>query len=74
MGLQLKKAYDSVRRKVLHNIHIEFVVPMKFVARLIKMCLNEMYSRVHIGKHLSDSFPIQNGLNKEMLYHHCFST
>jgi hypothetical protein len=25
------------------------------------MCLNETYSEVHIGKHLSDSFPIQNG-------------
>jgi hypothetical protein len=29
---------------------------------LIKMCSNETYSKVHIGKHLSDSFPIQNGL------------
>jgi hypothetical protein len=28
------------------------------------MCLNEMYSKVHIGKHLSDSFPIQNGLKQ----------
>jgi hypothetical protein len=28
------------------------------------MCLNETYSKVRIGKHLSDSFPIQNGLNK----------
>jgi hypothetical protein len=34
---------------------------MKLV-RLIKMCLNETYSKVRIGKHLSDSFPIQNGL------------
>jgi hypothetical protein len=33
---------------------------MKLV-RLIKMCLNEIYSKVHIGKHLSDSFTIQNG-------------
>jgi hypothetical protein len=30
--------------------------------RLIKMCLNESYSKIHIGKHLSDNFPIQNGL------------
>jgi hypothetical protein len=37
---------------------------MKLV-RLIKMCLNEMYSKVHVGKHLSDSFPIQNGLKQE---------
>jgi hypothetical protein len=36
---------------------------MKLV-RLIKMCLNDTYSKVHIGKHLSDSFPIQNGLKQ----------
>jgi hypothetical protein len=34
---------------------------MKLV-RLIKMSLNETYSDKRIGKHLSDSFPIQNGL------------
>jgi hypothetical protein len=28
------------------------------------MCLNETYSRVRIGKHLSDSFLIQNGLKQ----------
>jgi hypothetical protein len=28
------------------------------------MCLNETYSRVHIGKHLFDMFPIQNGLKQ----------
>jgi hypothetical protein len=37
---------------------------MKLV-RLIKMCLNETYSKVRIGKHLSDSFPIQNGLKQD---------
>jgi hypothetical protein len=36
---------------------------MKLV-RLIKIYLNETYSKVRIGKHLSDSFPIQNGLKK----------
>jgi hypothetical protein len=29
------------------------------------MCLNEIYSKVHTGKQLSDSFPIQNGLKQE---------
>jgi hypothetical protein len=28
------------------------------------MCLDEMYSKVCIGKHLSDSFPIQKGLKQ----------
>jgi hypothetical protein len=36
---------------------------MKLV-RLIKMCLNGTYSKVHIGKHLSDSFSVQNGLKQ----------
>jgi hypothetical protein len=52
-----------VGREVLYNILIEFGVPMKLV-RLIKMCLNETYSKVRIGKHLSVSFPIQNGLEQ----------
>jgi hypothetical protein len=37
--IDFKKAYDSVRRKALYNILIEFGVPMKLV-RLIKMYLN----------------------------------
>jgi len=42
----------------LYNILIEFDIPMKLV-RLIKMCLNETYSRNRVGKHLSDMFPIR---------------
>jgi hypothetical protein len=34
------------------------------LVRLIKMCLNEPHSKVRIVKHLSDSFPIQNGLKQ----------
>jgi hypothetical protein len=48
-----------VRREVLYNILIKFGVPMKLV-RLIKMCLNGTYSKVHIGK----NFRIQNGLKQ----------
>jgi hypothetical protein len=29
------------------------------------MCMNETCSNVHIGKCLSDDFPIQNGLKQE---------
>jgi hypothetical protein len=61
--IDFKKAYDLVRREVLYRILIEFGVPMKLV-RLIKMCLKETYSKLHIGKHLSDGFPIQNGLKQ----------
>jgi hypothetical protein len=47
----------------LCNILIEIGIPLKLV-RLIKMCLNETYSKVRIGKYLSDNFPIQNGLKQ----------
>jgi hypothetical protein len=60
-------------KEVLYNILIEFAVPMELV-RLIKMCVNETHTKVYIGKHLSDMFPIQNGLKQENAYHHCIST
>jgi hypothetical protein len=52
--VEFKKADDSVRREVLYNILIDFGVTMKLV-RLVKMCLNETYGKVRIGKHLSDA-------------------
>jgi hypothetical protein len=61
--IDFKKAYDSVEREVLYNILLEFGIPKKLI-RLIKMCLNETYSIVRIGKLLSDKFPIQNELKQ----------
>jgi len=61
--IDFKKAYDPVRRKVLYNILIEFGIPMKLV-RLTKICLTETYSRVQIGKNLSDMFPVRNSLKQ----------
>ena len=61
--IDFKKAYDMVRSEVLHNVLIEFDIPMKLV-RLIKMCLNETDSRVQVGKLLSDMFPIRNGFKQ----------
>jgi hypothetical protein len=61
--IDFKTAYDSIRREVLYNIVIEFGIPMKLVS-LVKMCLNETYSRVQVGKHLSDTFRIKNGLKQ----------
>jgi len=59
--IDFKDAYDSVMREVLYNILIEFGVPKKLV-RLVKMFLTETYSRVRVGKNVSDMFPIRNGL------------
>ena len=61
--IDFKKAYHSVRREVLNNILSEFGIPMKLV-RLINMCLNETYGKVRVGNHLSDMFPITNGLKQ----------
>jgi hypothetical protein len=33
-------------------------------SRLIRMCLNETYRKVRIGKCLSGTFPIQSGLKQ----------
>jgi hypothetical protein len=61
--IDFKKAYNSVRREVLYSILLEFGTSKKLI-RLIKMCLNGTYSKIHVGKHLSHTFPIQNGLKQ----------
>ena len=61
--IDFKNAYDSVRREVLYNILMEFGIPKKLI-RLIKMCLTETYSRIRVGKNLSDMFPIRNGFKQ----------
>jgi hypothetical protein len=59
--IDFKKAYDSFRLEVLQNILVKFGFPKKLI-RLIKMCSAETYSRVCVGRNLSDMFPIRNGL------------
>jgi hypothetical protein len=54
--------YQRIGRRV-YSIFRGFGLPMKLV-RLVKMCLNATYSKVHIGNHLSNKFPIQNGLKQ----------
>ena len=47
----------------MYKILIEFDIPRKLV-RLVKMSLTETYSRVRVGKNVSDGFPIRNGLKQ----------
>jgi hypothetical protein len=61
------KAYDSVMKEVLYNIRIEFGISRKLV-RLTEMCLSETYSRVHVDKHLSEMFPLKNGLVERSVF------
>ena len=58
------KAYDSVRREILYNILTELGILKKLV-RLMKMCQNETYSTVWVGKHLLEVIPIKNVLKQE---------
>jgi len=46
-----------------YNILIQSDIPMKLVS-LIKMCLNETYSKVFVGKHLCHILPIKSGLKQ----------
>jgi hypothetical protein len=47
--IYFKKTYDSVMTEVLYNNFLEFSILMK-IDRQIKMCLNETYSRVWVGR------------------------
>jgi len=64
--MTLIKAYDSVRRDVLYNILIWFGISLTLL-KLITVCANETYSKAWIDKHLSDVFPIKNGLKGDSL-------
>jgi hypothetical protein len=69
-----RKPIYSVMRTALHNVLTVFGITMKLI-RLIKMLINEMFSRVRVSKHLSDMFRNKNSLKeKDMLYRYCFST
>jgi hypothetical protein len=48
------KTYNLVRREALYNILIEFAIPTKLIRRTT-MCLNDTYSKVRIGKYLSET-------------------
>jgi hypothetical protein len=59
--IDFKKSYDIVRKELLCNILIEFGVLMKLI-RLIKMYLNQTYSKLNVDEQLCEMFPIQKRL------------
>jgi hypothetical protein len=61
--INLKKTHDLFRRELLYDILLEFGIKSK-VVELIKICLNDTYSRVGIGKNLSEKCPCQNDLTQ----------
>jgi hypothetical protein len=61
--IEFMKTYDSVKIEFLYSILLEFGVP-KTLVRIIKMCLNETYSKARTGKLFPDKFPIQNALKQ----------
>jgi hypothetical protein len=50
-------------REVSYSILMGFGIPMKLVM-LFKTCFNEMHNKVHIARHLSDNFLVQNGVKQ----------
>jgi hypothetical protein len=61
--IDFKEAYDPFRRSAVFNILTESGIVMKLV-RLIKMCVNETFNRVYVGKNLSDTFSTKSGLKQ----------
>jgi hypothetical protein len=51
----------GVHWEVLYNILTEFSIPVKPVT-LIRMSLNETYSKICIGERVSDASSVQNSL------------
>jgi hypothetical protein len=55
--------FVDFRSEVLYNTLFEYI-PIKLV-KLIKMCLNETSSRVQVGEHLFDMFPVEKFMKQE---------
>jgi hypothetical protein len=56
--IDIKKAYDSVRREVLYNILMEFGIPKKLI-QVIKMCLCKCTLMCVCGTDLLDKYKFQ---------------
>jgi hypothetical protein len=63
LSIDFKKAYDQLGGKHYTTFSLSLEYP-GYLVGLIKMCLNETYSTVRIGKNLTDNFTIENGLKQ----------
>ncbi|KAJ4440775.1 hypothetical protein ANN_10621 [Periplaneta americana] len=63
LQIDVNNLMDNDMDKAANRLKIPPGLKQKLV-RLIKMCLSETYSRVHIGQFLSDAFPIHCGLKQ----------
>ncbi|XP_066909695.1 uncharacterized protein [Halyomorpha halys] len=61
--IDFQKAYDSIDHQKQYNIMIEQEIPKKLV-NLVRMCMNETYDKVRIGKHLSEKSQVRAGLKQ----------
>jgi len=54
--IDFEKACDSVRREVSYKILTDWYTYK--ISWLIKICLNETYIKIRVGKSMSDEFSI----------------
>jgi hypothetical protein len=67
--------YSQISRKPMIQLGWEYCTLFSLSLGYL-LSLNKKYSKFHIGKHLSDTFPVQNGLRKdgasvELLFNFC---
>jgi hypothetical protein len=65
--IDAENACVSVRRERLFGVLAEFDLPTNWIARLVKMCSNDTYSKFHIDQHVCETFPIHRGPKRDAL-------
>ena len=62
--IDFKKASELFRREVLYNIFADITQYHHETGKANKMCLNETYTGVRVGKRWSDTFPTKKCLKQ----------
>lgn len=61
--IDFKKTYDSIHRKILINILIEYNFPQKLV-KLIESCMMETFIKIRVGEAETDPIRVNSGLRQ----------